>query len=81
MKKAALLRSYSGKLDAANVYSILSGEKTRAPKGISPQPVKLKAKIYTKYFAPETKPAEAERMIDEALALYFSKSEDISSAS
>lgn len=72
-KKAELLRSYIGRLDKKLTEQIVSGEKTRKPRSNTPQPFKLKAKIYSKYFAPETKPAEIEQIIDEALSLYFAQ--------
>lgn len=80
MKKAALLRSYAGKLNDVLTYQILSGEKTKRPKSDKPQPFKLKANIYTKYFAPGTKSSEMEQIIDKALALYFRDAEAGSSA-
>ena len=73
-KKAELLRSYAGRLNQELTEQIVSGEKTRKPRSNAPQPFKLKARIYSKYFAPETKPAEIEQIIDEALSLYFAQS-------
>lgn len=73
MKKAELLRMYSGKLTAEQTIKILSGEATRKPRSKVPAPFKLKHKIYTKYFAANTKPAEMEAIIDEALKMYFSQ--------
>ncbi|WP_249296065.1 ParB N-terminal domain-containing protein [Fumia xinanensis] len=72
-KKAALLRSYAGRLDKNLTEQILSGEKMRKPKSNAPPPFKLKAKIYSKYFKPDTKATEIEQVIDEALSLYFSQ--------
>ena len=80
VKKAEMLRGYAGKLDDDLTYQILSGEKNKKPKSDKPQPFKLKATIYTKYFAPGTKSAEMEHIIDEALALYFRDAEDNPSA-
>lgn len=74
-KKAALLREYTGRLNQELTEQILFGEKTRKPKSKAPQPFKLKAKIYSKYFKPETKATEIEQIIDEALSLYFSQRE------
>lgn len=73
LPKVALLRSYTGRLDAGLTEQILSGEKTKKAKNSAPQPFKLKAKIYTKYFRPETKAAEMEQIIDAALSMYFSQ--------
>lgn len=72
MKKAELLRSYSGKLTAEKAASILSGEATRKPRSKSPAPFKLRHKVYAKYFTPESKAAEVEEIIDKALEMYFS---------
>ncbi len=72
MKKSNLLRSYSGRLNSKLVYQILSGEKNKKPKSITPPPVKIKHKTYSKYFPADTKPSEIERVIDEALEAYFS---------
>ena len=80
VKKATLLRSYSGKLDEEQVYGILSGEKTKKPKSSAPLPIKIKHTVYAKYFAPDTKASEIERVIDEALALYFKQAEENTSA-
>lgn len=74
-KKAALLREYTGRLNQELTEQILSGEKTRKPKNNTLKPFKLKAKIYSKYFKPETKANEIEQIIDEALSLYFSQQE------
>ncbi|TYA14743.1 chromosome partitioning protein ParB [Paenibacillus faecis] len=72
MKRADLLRSYSGKLTAEKAESVLSGEATRKPRSKSPAPFKLKHKVYAKYFKPESKAAEVEEIIDKALEMYFS---------
>ena len=79
MKKAELLRSYTGKLTSELTDEILSGKRFKKPKSDKPQPFKLKPKIYEKYFTRETKAAEMERIIDEALALYF-KAAEVSSS-
>ena len=73
MKKADMLRSYSesDKLDEKSAYQILSGEINRKPKSTTPPPVKIKHKIYSKYFPADTKASEIERVIDEALQKYF----------
>ena len=79
MKKAELLRSYTGKLTSELTDEILSGKRFKKPKSDKPQPFKLKPKIYEKYFTHETKAAEMERIIDEALAMYF-KTTEVSSS-
>ena len=80
MKKAEMLRSYAGRINPELTEEILSGEKTKKPRSDKPQPFKLKANIYTKYFAPGTKSSEIEQIIDKALALYFRDAEADSSA-
>lgn len=72
-KKAELLRNYAGRLNRELTQQIVSGEKTRKPRSNTPQPFKLKARIYSKYFTPDTKPAEMEQIIDRALSLYFAQ--------
>lgn len=74
MKKTDMLRSYSegSKLNEKTAYQILSGEINKKPKSITPPPVKIKHKVYSKYFPAETKASDIEKIIDEALELYFS---------
>lgn len=78
-KKASALRSCGNKLTEDSVYEILSGERLRKTRTETP-PVKIKYRVYSKYFAPNTKTSEIEHVIDEALALYFKKAEDETSA-
>ncbi|WP_163859512.1 ParB N-terminal domain-containing protein [Paenibacillus elgii] len=75
MKKSELLRGKSENRNCNEqvIKAILSGEATRRPKSKTPAPFKLKHKIYTKYFTPDSKVAEVEEIIDKALALYFSQ--------
>ncbi|GIP20837.1 ParB N-terminal domain-containing protein [Paenibacillus sp. J22TS3] len=75
MKKSELLRGKSENRHCTEqvVKAILSGEATRRPKSKTPAPFKLKHKIYTKYFSPDSKAAEVEEIIDKALTLYFSQ--------
>lgn len=70
-KKTVLLREHTGKLNDELVGKILSGEKSKKPKNATPPPVKIKHKIYSKYFSADTKPSEIERIVDEALEAYF----------
>lgn len=72
--RATLLRSYSegNKLNEKAAYQILSGEISKKPKSATPPPVKIKHKIYSKYFPTDTKAIEIERIVDEALEMYFS---------
>ena len=74
MKKAEMLRSYSesSRLNEKTAYQILSGEINKKPKSTTPPPVKIKHKVYSKYFPADTKASEIERIVDEALELYFS---------
>ena len=74
MKKAEMLRSYSesSKLNEKTIYQILSGEINKKPKSTTPPPVKIKHKVYSKYFTADTKASEIERIVDEALEWYFS---------
>ncbi|WP_235838990.1 ParB N-terminal domain-containing protein [Desulfosporosinus metallidurans] len=74
MKKAEMLRSYSesSKLNEKTAYQILSGEVNKKPKSTTPSPVKIKHKVYSKYFPADTKASEIERIVDEALEWYFS---------
>jgi ParB family transcriptional regulator, chromosome partitioning protein len=74
MKKTDMLRSYSesSKLNETTVYQILSGEINKKPKSTTPPPLKIKYKVYSKYFPADAKASEIERIIDEALELYFS---------
>ena len=73
MKKAQCLRANSDKknFDKEMIYQILSGEYNKKPKSKTPQPFKIKPKIYTKFFAPDTKQSEMEEVIEKALELYF----------
>jgi len=73
MKKAEALRCYSEskKLTNEKMIQILSGELDKKPKPKSPPPLKIKHKIYSKYFSADTKQSEMEVIIDQALAEYF----------
>lgn len=44
----------------------------KLPEKTIPPPVKIKHKVYSKYFPADTKASEIERIVDEALELYFS---------
>ena len=74
MKKAELLRNYyeTGKLTDTALVQILSGEKTRKPKGDRPQPFKVRPAVITKYFTTGQSTKEIEETIDRALEFYFS---------
>lgn len=72
-KKAEMLRSYSedSKLNEKTIFQIISGEINKKLKTTTPPPVKIKFKVYSKYFPANTKVDEIERIVDEALKLYF----------
>ena len=73
MKKAESLREYSEgkKLTDEKMMQILSGELYKKPKPKTAPPLKVKAKIYQKYFDDKYSQAEMEVIIDKALAMYF----------
>lgn len=73
MKKTEMLRNYStnSKLNEKTMHQILSGEINKKPKSSIAPPIKIKHKIYSKYFSPDTKTSEMERVVEEALELYF----------
>ena len=73
MKKAESLREFSEgkKLTPEKMAQILSGELNKKPKPKTLPPLKLKAKIYQKYFNGDTPQGEIEATIDQALAEYF----------
>ena len=73
MKKAESLREFSEskKLTDERMKQILSGELNKKPKPKNAPPLKIKAKIYQKYFDGNTTQGEMETIIDQALAEYF----------
>lgn len=73
MKKTEMLRSYSSsnKLNGGNVFQILSGAINRKPKAATTPVIKIKYKICSKFFLPETKSSEIEKVVEQALELYF----------
>lgn len=72
-KKATLLQDYAGRLTDDLAFEIISGEKAKKPKSSAPPPVKIKHSVYSKYFTPDAKASEIEKIIGEALELYFSQ--------
>lgn len=74
MKKAEILRTHfeKGTLDDDSIYLILNGEIKKNPINKTP-PVRVKHKVYSKFFPPETKEIEIEQTIEKALTLYFEK--------
>ena len=75
MKKAETLRNYSEdkKLTAEKTAQILSGELGRKQKTKPAAPLKIKHKIYSKYFAEDMKQSEIESIVDKALEYYFNR--------
>jgi len=73
--KTDLLKSYSlaGTLTADKIYGILSGEINKNKKSNKPTAIKIKQKVISKYFTPEQKSNEIERIIEMALEMYFGK--------
>jgi len=73
MKKAESLREFSEskRLTNEKMMQILSGELNRKPKSKTAPPLKIKAKIYQKYFDGDTPQSEMETIIDKALSEYF----------
>lgn len=78
MKAAETLRTYfdSKKLNDEMVYQILSGEINKKVKTKTPEPYKLKNRVYAKYFSPKRKALEVEEIIDKALVEYFTNHPD-----
>jgi ParB family chromosome partitioning protein len=73
MKKTEMMRNYSAnsKLNEKTIYQILSGEINKKPKATTAPSIKIKHKVYSKFFLPETKTSEIEKVVEEALELYF----------
>ena len=73
MKKAESLREFSAgkKLTNEKMAQILSGELYKKPKPKTAPPLKIKAKVYQKYFDDKYSQTEMEVIIDKALAMYF----------
>jgi ParB family chromosome partitioning protein len=73
MKKAESMREFSEgkKLTDEKMEQILSGELNKKSKPKTAPPLKIKAKIYQKYFDGDTPQTEMETVIDQALAEYF----------
>ena len=73
MKKAESLREFSEskKLTNEKMIQILSGEINKKPKAKTIPPLKIKPKIYQKYFNGDITQTEMETVVDQALAEYF----------
>ncbi|AFM01484.1 ParB-like partition protein [Desulfitobacterium dehalogenans ATCC 51507] len=76
MAKSEKLKDLSkrGKLTDEKIYSVLSGEDEKKPK--KPTSIKLKPKLVTKFFKSEQNQAEIEKVIEEALTIYFQMKEE-----
>ena len=73
MEKATLLRNHSDSsgLDAEKIEGILSGEIGKKAKVKKHVGVQIKAKVLSRFFKPEQKPKEIQRVIEKALEMYF----------
>jgi ParB family chromosome partitioning protein len=73
MKKAESLREFSEdkKLSHEKMMQILSGELYKKPKPKTAPPLKIKAKVYQKYFDDKYSQTEMEVIVEKALAMYF----------
>jgi ParB family chromosome partitioning protein len=73
MKKAESLREFSEskKLTNEKMMQILSGEFNKKPKPKTAPQLRIKAKIYQKYFNGDTTQAEMEAVVEQALTEYF----------
>ena len=73
MKKAEILRQYSGKgkLDGENLYKILMGD--TAPKPNRTPTVKINKTVYARYFTPTQPAKEVQETVEKALELYFAQ--------
>ena len=73
MKKAESLRKFSEgkKLTDEKMIQILSGELYKKPKPKTAPPLKIKAKVYQKFFDDNCSQSEMEVIIEKALAMYF----------
>ena len=79
MKKADTMRNFSKRkqLSDENILLILSGEIDKAKKPKLPRPLKIKHKVYSKYFSQDTKQSEMETIIDQALSEYFENHKEV----
>lgn len=73
MKKADILRDYSGqgKLSEDYIYLILNGDLAPRPAASLPSTIRIKRDVYTRYFKPEQTEEEIHSVIEQALELYF----------
>ena len=74
MKKAEMLRKLSAgkRLTVEKMEQVLSGSLGKVKPKTAP-PLKIRAKVYQKYFGDDTPKNEMEAVIDRALAEYFEK--------
>lgn len=78
IKKAEALREFSKnkKLTNENILKILSGEFFSKKKPGPPPPIRIKYKIYSKYFGEKTTQSEMEAVIEKALEEYFNNNKN-----
>lgn len=74
-KKSALIHDYAknGTLTEERIRQIITGEKTKKPKGSGPRPIQIKAAVITRFFAGGQNPKEIEETIVKALEMYFAE--------
>jgi len=73
MKKAETLRELSKnkELTDEKIMQTLSVERRGNPKSKSPPPLKIDAKVYSKFFNADTNQKEMEAIVEQALTEYF----------
>lgn len=73
MKKADVLRDYSGKgkLDDDRIYLILNGELGQKQKPNRTPVVKVNKAVYSKYFQPNQSAKEVQDIVEKALEMFF----------
>lgn len=78
IKKSTLIHDYDkkGKLTEELIRQIVTGEKTKAPKGSSPKPIKIKETVINRFFGREQSRKEIEDTIVKALEFYFAQNSE-----
>ena len=78
IKKSTLIHDYAkkGKLTEELIRQIVTGEKTKAPKGSSPKPIKIKETVINRFFGREQSRKEIEDTIVKALEFYFAQNSE-----
>lgn len=77
-KKSTIIHDYAkkGKLTEELIWQIVTGEKTKAPKGSSPKPIKIKETVINRFFGREQSRKEIEDTIVKALEFYFAQNSE-----